>query len=150
MRPEEMVGQMLGHYRILRPLGHGGTAIVFLAQDIHLQRNVAIKVFLPREDDTQDFLRRFAREARVLAQLDHPNILPVYEYGEEGTLAFLVMPHMAGGSLRDWLRVRGAISPRKLYSYSVRFSVHCNMPMSAISFIAISSPAICSLKQMEH
>ncbi len=111
MRPEEMVGQTLGHYRILRSLGHGGTATVFLAQDIHLQRDVAIKVFLPREGDTQEFLRRFAREARVLAQLDHPNILPVYEYGEEGTLAFLVMPHMAGGSLRDWLRRRGAISP---------------------------------------
>lgn len=111
MRPEEMVGQMLGHYRILRSLGYGGTATVFLAQDIHLQRDVAIKVFSPREDETQDFLRRFAREARVLAQLDHPNILPVYEYGEEGTLAFLVMPHMAGGSLRDWLRKRGAVSP---------------------------------------
>jgi serine/threonine protein kinase len=111
MRPEEMVGQMLGHYRILRPLGYGGTATVFLAQDIHLQRNVAIKVFLPKDGDTQDFLRRFAREARVLAQLDHPNILPVYEYGEEGSLAFLVMPHMAGGSLRDWLRGRGAVSP---------------------------------------
>jgi eukaryotic-like serine/threonine-protein kinase len=109
MRPEEMVGQTLGHYRILRPLGQGGTAIVFLAQDIHLQRDVAIKVFQPREDDTQDFLRRFAREARVLAQLDHPNILPVYEYGEEDTLAFLVMPHMAGGSLRDWLRRRDAV-----------------------------------------
>ncbi len=113
MRPEEMAGQMLGHYRILRPLGHGGTATVFLAQDIHLQRDVAVKVFLPREGDTQDFLRRFAREARVLAQLDHPNILPVYEYGEEGSLAFLVMPHMAGGSLRDWLRGRGAVSPRE-------------------------------------
>ena len=92
------------------PLGQGGTAIVFLAQDIHLQRDVAIKVFQPRENDTQDFLRRFAREARVLAQLDHPNILPVYEYGEEDALAFLVMPHMAGGSLRDWLRGRGAVS----------------------------------------
>ena len=110
MRPEEMVGQTLDHYRILRPLGQGGTAIVFLAQDIHLQRDVAIKVFQPGENDTQDFLHRFAREARVLAQLDHPNILPVYEYGEEGTLAFLVMPHMAGGSLRDWLRGRGAVS----------------------------------------
>lgn len=110
MRPEEMVGQTLGHYRILRPLGQGGTAIVFLAQDIHLHRDVAIKVFQPREGDTQDFLRRFAREARVLARLDHPNILPVYEYGEDETLAFLVMPHMAGGSLRDWLRKRGAVS----------------------------------------
>ena len=113
MRPEEMVGQTLGHYRILRPLGHGGTATVFLAQDIHLQRDVAVKVFLPREGDTQEFLRRFAREARVLAQLDHPNILPVYEYGEEGALAFLVMPHMAGGSLRDRVRKGNIISPRE-------------------------------------
>ncbi|MBV9258486.1 MAG: protein kinase, partial [Ktedonobacteraceae bacterium] len=108
-----MVGQTLGHYRILRPLGHGGTATVFLAQDIHLQRDVAVKVFLPREGDTQEFLRRFAREARVLAQLDHPNILPVYEYGEEGALAFLVMPHMAGGSLRDRVRKGSIISPRE-------------------------------------
>ena len=51
MQPEQMVGQVLGHYRILRPLGYGGTAIVFLAEDIHLQREVAIKVFLPGEGD---------------------------------------------------------------------------------------------------
>ena len=106
MRPEEMVGQVLGHYRLILPLGYGGTATVFLAQDINLQREVAIKIFQPREGETQDFLRRFAREARVLAQLDHPNILPVYDYGEQRESAYLVMPRMAGGTLRDRLRGR--------------------------------------------
>lgn len=105
MKAEEIIGQMLGHYRIIRPLGYGGTATVFLAEDVNLQREVAVKVYFPGEDDTKDFLRRFAREARVLAQLDHPNILPVYEYGEQNGLAYLVMPLMAGGSLRDRLRV---------------------------------------------
>ncbi|HZO75509.1 MAG TPA: serine/threonine-protein kinase [Ktedonobacteraceae bacterium] len=104
MRPEEMTGHVLGHYRIIRPLGYGGSSTVFLAQDINLQREVAVKVFQPRDGETRDFLHRFAREARVLAQLDHPNILPVYDYGEEGDSAYLVMPHMAGGSLRDRMR----------------------------------------------
>src|SRR5258708_40164743 len=110
MEPEEMIGLVLGHYRIIRPLGYGGTATVFLAEDINLQREVAIKVFQPREGDTGDFMRRFAREPRVLAQLDHPNILPVYDYGEQNEIAYLVMPYMRGGSLRDRLRVQNIIN----------------------------------------
>lgn len=109
MRADELIGQMLGHYRIIRPLGYGGTATVFLAQDINLQREVAVKVYLPGEGDTKDFLRRFTREARVLAQLDHPNILPVYDYGEQYGLAYLVMPRMPGGSLRDRLRTTKSV-----------------------------------------
>lgn len=109
MRSEELVGQTIGHYRLLRPLGYGGTATVFLAQDVHLQREVAIKVFEPGSGDAQAFLRRFAREARVLAQLDHPNILPVYDYGEQDDIAYLVMPYMAGGSLKDYLQQRGPV-----------------------------------------
>src|SRR5215469_6627349 len=87
MQPEDLVGQLLGHYRVKRQIGYGGMATVFLAEDIHLGREVAVKVFWPRPGETQDFLRRFAREARVLAQLDHPQILPVYEYGEQGGIA---------------------------------------------------------------
>jgi serine/threonine protein kinase len=114
MQPEEMVGQTLGHYRILRPLGYGGSAAVFLALDINLQREVAVKVFQPAEGEAQDFLRRFVREARVLAQLDHPNILPIYDYGEQDYRAFLVVPYMAGGSLREWLRGRGPVPPQQV------------------------------------
>ncbi len=114
MQPEEMVGQTLGHYRVLRPLGYGGSAAVFLALDINLQREVALKVFQPAAGEAQDFLRRFVREARVLAQLDHPNILPIYDYGEQDDRAFLVVPYMAGGSLREWLRGRGPVPPQQV------------------------------------
>jgi eukaryotic-like serine/threonine-protein kinase len=111
MKPEEMAGQVLGHYRIIGSLGYGGTATVFLAEDIHLRREVALKVFQPESGQTQEFLRRFEREARVLAQLDHPNILPVYDYGEQRDIAYLVMPRMAGGSLKDRLRQQRIIAP---------------------------------------
>ncbi|HEX7735360.1 MAG TPA: protein kinase [Ktedonobacteraceae bacterium] len=111
MQPEDLLGQTLGHYTIKRQIGYGGMATVFLADDIHLGREVALKVFWPRPGETQDFLRRFIREARVLAQLDHPHILPVYDYGEEGELAFLVAPYMAGGSLKELLQKRKALPP---------------------------------------
>jgi eukaryotic-like serine/threonine-protein kinase len=114
MMPDEMLGRLLDHYQLLRSLGYGGSATVFLARDIHLQREVAVKVFMPSDGSTQDFLRRFEREARVLAQLDHPHILPVYDYGKENGNAYLVMPHMVGGSLRDWLRRRGAVPPAEV------------------------------------
>src|SRR5439155_1223020 len=79
--------------------------------DINLGRDVAVKVFWPRPGETKDFLRRFSREARVLAQLDHPNILPVYDYGEQDGQAYLVMPYMSGGSLKDMLKVRHLLPP---------------------------------------
>lgn len=104
MRAEDLIGRVLSHYRIIRLLGYGGTAAVFLAEDINLHREVAVKVFQPREGETQEFLRRFAREARVLARLDHPHILPVYDYGEQNNIAYLVVPLMAGGSLKDRLK----------------------------------------------
>ncbi len=111
MRPENIIGHLLGHYRIIRSLGYGGSALVFLALDINLQREVAVKVFQPSEGDTQEFLRRFAREARVLAQLDHPNILPIYDYGEQNGIAYLVVPLMAGGSLKDYLSRQKIVPP---------------------------------------
>jgi eukaryotic-like serine/threonine-protein kinase len=111
MDPERLIGQTLEHYRMLRQIGYGGMATVFLAEDTKLEREVAVKVFWPRPGETRDFLRRFAREARVLAQLDHPNILPVYDYGELDGLAYLVTPYIAGGTLKDLLKARKVLSP---------------------------------------
>jgi serine/threonine protein kinase len=102
--PQDLTGRVLGHYRIKDSLGFGGMATVYRAEDINLQRDVAVKIFRPRDGMNADFLRRFEREARVLARLDHPHILPVYDYGEQDGLAFLVMPLMGGGSLRDRLQ----------------------------------------------
>src|SRR5260370_27862547 len=87
---------------------------VFVGEDINLGGEVAVKVFWPRAGETKDFLRRFAREARVLAQLDHPNILPVYDFGEENGRAYLVTPFMAGGSLKDMLKARQVLPPTEV------------------------------------
>lgn len=109
MQSEDLVGQTLGHYQIKRQIGYGGMATVFLAEDVHLNREIALKVFWPRPGETQDFLHRFGREARVLAQLDHPNILPVYDYGEQGEMAYLVTPYLSGGTLKELLQERKAL-----------------------------------------
>jgi serine/threonine protein kinase len=108
---QRLIGEMLGHYRILQSIEQGGMASVFLARDIHLQREVAIKVFQPQKDQqrTSEFFRRFTREAQIVARLDHSNILQVYDYGEQEGLAYLVMPYLANGSLKHLLAARGPL-----------------------------------------
>ena len=106
----DLVGHIVGHYRILEALASGGMAIVYQAEDVHLHRRVALKVFRPEAGETSAFLRHFAREAQVLANLDHPHILLVHDYGEQEGLAYLVMPLMTQGSLQDRLRSHGPFS----------------------------------------
>jgi len=96
----------IGRYELLRPLGSGGMADVYLARDPALGRDVAVK--MPRL--RPEALARFAVEARAVARLEHPAIVPIYEYGDSGGQPFLVMRHMRGGSLADRLR-RGPWSP---------------------------------------
>ncbi|GCE26739.1 hypothetical protein KDA_22230 [Dictyobacter alpinus] len=107
----EMVGQSLGHYRITRLIGRGGMATVFLALDSYLNREVALKVFKARDDVQDTFLRRFEREAQIVAQLEHPNILTVYEYGRYNGMAYFAMPYLSAGSLRNYLRSQQPLSP---------------------------------------
>lgn len=112
MEPGEMVGQRLGHYYITGLIGRGGMATVFLARDIYLNREVALKVFRPRPDAQDTFLRRFEREAQVVARLEHPNILLVYEYGRYEGMAYFAMPYLFYGSLRSYLKEHQKLSPR--------------------------------------
>ncbi|HET8632470.1 MAG TPA: protein kinase [Thermomicrobiales bacterium] len=102
-------------YRLDRQVGQGSFARVFLATDLLLERRVAVKLLQPDrvdlaalgeagEADELDFASRFAVEARAVAALDHPNILGVYDYGEDGGALYLVMPFVDGGSLRDRIR----------------------------------------------
>lgn len=109
MQQQDLSGQTLGHYRLKRPVGYGGMATVYLAEDMNLRRDVAVKIFQPGPGNTYDFFQRFEREAQVLGRLDHPNILQVYDYGEQGKWAYLVTPYIAGGSLRDLLKQRGTL-----------------------------------------
>ena len=96
-------GQTLGPYRVLRTLGHGGMATVYLARDERHRRSVALKVLHP---DLAHALgpERFLREIEVAANLSHPHILPLHDSGEAAGLLYYVMPYVEGESLRDRLR----------------------------------------------
>jgi serine/threonine protein kinase len=94
----------LGAYELVRRLGEGGMAQVYLARDVRLGREVAVKVLDARLAERPGFRERFLREARVAAALDHPNIVPLYDFGDTEHLLYLVMPYVSGGSLQDMLR----------------------------------------------
>ena len=103
---QNLIGQSLGRYHILEKLGEGGMAVVYKAYDTHLERDVAIKVirrnaFSP--DALERVLKRFDREAKSLARLIHPNIVPLIDYGEHEGNPYLVMPYLAGGTLKQYL-----------------------------------------------
>ena len=93
----------LGSYQLVRRLGEGGMAQVYLARDVRLGREVSVKVLDRRLADRAGFRERFLREARVAAALDHPNIVPLFDFGEENSILYLVMPYISGGSLQDQL-----------------------------------------------
>ncbi|MCP5095616.1 MAG: protein kinase [Chloroflexi bacterium] len=104
-----MIPKQIGRYHIKSELGRGGMSTVYLAHDPHFERDVAVKL-LPLELLHQStFRRRFEREAKVVAALDHPAIVPVYDFGEEAGQPFLVMRSMTGGSLSDRLK-QGALT----------------------------------------
>jgi TolB-like protein/Tfp pilus assembly protein PilF/tRNA A-37 threonylcarbamoyl transferase component Bud32 len=92
----------LGNYQILEEIGHGGMGVIYRARQRHSRRIVALKRILAHDADSQEALMRFRRETQAVARLDHPNILPIYEVGEdEDGLPFFSMKFAAGGSLRD-------------------------------------------------
>ena len=107
-----LVGQTLGTCTLEKLIGQGGMGSVYLASQARPQRNVAVKVLIPNRSmgNQQDFLARFRREADVVARLEHVNIMPIYEYGEKDGLAYLVMPYLSGGSLREVLSKQGSLS----------------------------------------
>ena len=98
----DSIGRVLGdRYRLVSALGTGASAHVYLADDVSLHRRVAIKVLHPALAGDTAFLKRFRAEARAVAALNHPNILQVYDWGEEDGSPYLVLEYLAGGSLRQ-------------------------------------------------
>ncbi len=94
-------GQIFSHYRIIEQLGQGGQATAYKAEDIRLQRLVVIKTLLPELAATEVARRRFEREARLASALDHPNICAIYDIGESDGLCYIVMPFIAGRTLKQ-------------------------------------------------
>jgi len=107
-RPGEIIG---GRYEIIELLGSGGMANVYRAHDPHLGRDVAIKVLADRYTADPAFVERFRREASAAAQLNHPNIVQVFDRGETDGTYFIVMEYLTGPDLKSLIRTRGALPP---------------------------------------
>ncbi len=104
-----MIDALADRYTVLRELGHGGMATVYLADDLRHGRQVAVKVLRP-ELGALLGPDRFTREIRIAAALNHPHILPLYDSGEAGGRLFYVMPYVRGGSLRQRLATEGQLA----------------------------------------
>lgn len=94
-------GQMLGSYRIISQIGEGGMATVYKAYQASMDRNVAIKVLPSHLANNKEFAGRFLQEARIIANLEHPHILPVFDSGESEGISYLVMRYLEAGTLKE-------------------------------------------------
>lgn len=109
-----MIGRsILGRYKILQRLGGGGMGIVWKANDLVLDRCVALKILRPEMSEDDDFVWRFRREAKAAASLSHPNIVNIYDVGEDQGLYFIVMELVEGETLRDKLTREGKLEPNE-------------------------------------
>ena len=99
-------GQMLGSYRIISQIGQGGMASVYKAYQPSMDRHVAIKVLPSQLAESKEFVARFQQEARIIARLEHPHILPVFDYGESDGVAYFVMRYLEAGTLKDRMVAR--------------------------------------------
>ncbi|MFJ8857327.1 Stk1 family PASTA domain-containing Ser/Thr kinase [Streptomyces sp. NPDC102451] len=110
---DPLVGQLLdGRYRIDARIAVGGMATVYRAMDTRLDRVLALKVMHPALATDAAFVERFIREAKSVARLAHPNVVAVFDQGAQGAYVYLAMEYVAGCTLRDVLRERGALQPR--------------------------------------
>ena len=110
---DPLVGQVLdGRYRVDARIAVGGMATVYRAVDTRLDRVLALKVMHPALAADAAFVERFIREAKSVARLAHPNVVAVFDQGTDGSYVYLAMEYVAGCTLRDVLRERGALQPR--------------------------------------
>lgn len=127
-----------GRYQVIRELGTGGMARVYHARDLNLQREVAVKVL--RDDLVEDpaFRARFLQEARAAANLLHPNIVTVYDFGHDPARYFIVMEYVQGTDLKTYLRRRGRLTLGEAVDLAIQISagagyahraglVHCDL-----------------------
>ncbi len=106
----DFIGQTIHGYEIREQIGAGGYGAVYKAYETSVNRDVAVKVILPEHANKSEFAQRFEAEARLVAQLEHPHIVPLYAYWRDDAGAFLVMRYVKGGSLRDVLQTQSAVS----------------------------------------
>ncbi len=168
-RGQHLLGTTLGTCVLERLLGYGGSSAVFLAQQQTPERKVAVKVFLPRSGMSlqmqRDFYRRFLHEAEAASKLDHPHILPIYSYGEQNGLPYIIMPYMSGGTLSEYIAKHGPLSLEETHWFLEQMAsaldyahahgcVHCdvkpaNMLIDADGRIMLSDFGIAHMQQTD-
>ncbi len=117
-------GIQLGNYRLIRLIGSGSMGEIYLAEDVRIGRQIAVKVvraetsYYPDEQEVKNASRLFQREMQAISMLDHPHILPLYDFGEQNynntPITYMVMPYRREGSLQDWLHRRETTVPLAL------------------------------------
>lgn len=108
---EDLTGKVFGAYKIIAPLGEGGMAAVYKAYQPAMERFVAVKVLPRKFAESPEFISRFQREAIMLAQLQHPHILPVFDYGQAEGYSYIVMPFLQNGTLAELFLIRRRTLP---------------------------------------
>jgi serine/threonine-protein kinase len=135
--PAPVIGALLGHYRLLEHVGKGGMGVVFRARDERLDRDVAVKVLPPGIFPDEDARRRFRREARVLAKLNHPNIAMAFDFGQQDGIDYLVTEYVPGITLATIL-TKGPLSQKKVIGLGIQLAsgleaahrqeiIHCDL-----------------------
>src|SRR5499433_2058614 len=119
MGGDRLAAPTISHYRILKKLGAGGMGEVYLAEDTRLGRKVAIKLLSDELTRNEDRLHRFEQEARAASALSHPNILTIYDIGEEGSTHFIGTEYIEGETLRQHM-ARTRMSPREALDIAVQ------------------------------
>ncbi|WP_088105050.1 Stk1 family PASTA domain-containing Ser/Thr kinase [Halalkalibacter urbisdiaboli] len=105
-----MIGERIsGRYQILETIGGGGMANVYKALDVILDRHVAVKVLQPQFSDDEQFIKRFRREAQAATSLAHPNVVSIYDVGEEGNIYYIVMEYVRGQTLKEMIQKNGPL-----------------------------------------
>lgn len=107
---KDLVGQTLGQYQILGEIAKGGMSTVYRAKQMSMGREVAIKVLPSALMHDSNFAERFLREVDIIARLQHPHILPVYDFGEQDEMPYIVMAYIRGGTLSEKIKQQGPLS----------------------------------------
>ena len=127
MNADALIGSVLGTCTLEQLVGQGAIAAVFRAQQSRPRRQVAVKVLVPATSLTSgqqaSVLQRFRREIDAAASLEHPNIVPIYEYGDAGALTYLVMPYIDGETLQELMARKGALPLPRVVNYLEQLAV---------------------------
>jgi pSer/pThr/pTyr-binding forkhead associated (FHA) protein/predicted Ser/Thr protein kinase len=111
LTPELPLGSVFAGCRVEEVIGHGDMGVVYRAEELALQRRVALKLILPEYSREERFRERFRRESRIAATIDHPNVIPIFDAGEEDGVLFIMMRLVEGTDLRARIAAEGRIEP---------------------------------------